>query len=145
MRQLAPAGSLIATNETALLDRIRRFRRMYGGAMRQAGILAAAGLYALTHHVERLKQDHDHAKQLARTLHAIPSVSVNPDEVETNIVFFDVNEAGRSSAEIVASLREAGVLISAVGASRFRLVTHLDLTADDVECAGTVLARVLAG
>ena len=140
----APAGSLILTDDSTLLDRLRRFRRMYGGAMRQAGILAAAGLYALAHHVERLKEDHAHAKELATILHNIPSVSVNPGDVETNIVFFDVKESGRSPADIVAALREAGVLINAVGGSRFRAVTHLDISAADIEQAGMILTRVLA-
>jgi len=139
----APAGSLIATDDLSLLDRLRRYRRMYGGAMRQAGILAAAGLYALTHHVPRLKEDHDHAKELARRLQAIPSVSVHPDDIETNIVFFDVKESGRSPADIVAALRDDGVLVNAVGGSRFRAVTHLDISAADVEQAGAILARVL--
>ncbi|HJR77011.1 MAG TPA: GntG family PLP-dependent aldolase [Nitrospiraceae bacterium] len=139
----APAGSLIATDDAALVDRLRRFRRMYGGAMRQAGILAAAGLHALAHHIERLKEDHDHAKELARILHTIPAVSLIPDDVETNIIFFDVKKAGSSSADIVAALREAGVLVSAVGGSRFRAVTHLDITSADIERAGTILTRVL--
>ena len=141
----APAGSLIAADDMSLLDRLRRFRRMYGGAMRQAGVLAAAGLYALAHHVRRLKEDHDHAKELARILQAIPSVSVDPDDVETNIVFFDVKESGGSAAEIVAALRDGGVLVNAVGGSRFRAVTHLDISAADIERAGTILTRVLTG
>jgi threonine aldolase len=139
----APAGSLIATDDATLMNRLRRFRRMYGGAMRQAGILAAAGLHALAHHVERLKEDHDHAKELARILHTIPAVSLNPNDVETNIIFFDVKKAGSSSADIVAALREAGVLVSAVGGSRFRAVTHLDITSADIERAGAILTRVL--
>jgi threonine aldolase len=139
----APVGSLIAADDVSLLDRLRRFRRMYGGAMRQAGVLAAAGLYALAHHVPRLKEDHDHAKELARILQAIPSVSVHPDDVETNIVFFDVKESGRSAAEIVAALRDDGVLVNAVGGSRFRAVTHLDISAADIGRAGAILTRVL--
>jgi threonine aldolase len=139
----APAGSLIATDDTDLLERLRRFRRMYGGAMRQAGILAAAGLYALAHHVDRLKEDHDHAKELARILHAIPSVSVNPDEVETNIIFFEVQSAGRSPADIAGDLKKAGLLVSPVGGSRFRAVTHLDISTADIRQAGAILNRVL--
>ena len=111
--------------------------------MRQSGVLAAAGLYALAHHVPRLKQDHDHAKELARILQAIPSVLVHPDDVETNIVFFEVKESGRSPAEIVAALKDDGVLLNAVGGSRFRAVTHLDISAADIERAGAILTRVL--
>ncbi len=140
----APAGSLIATDDTKLLDRLRRFRRMYGGAMRQSGILAAAGLYALAHHVHRLKEDHDHAKDLARMLQSLPSVSVNPDDVETNIIFFDVQKAGWSSADIADALRQEGLLVSPVGGPRFRAVTHLDITAADIRRTEEILTRVLA-
>ena len=140
----APAGSIIATDDSALLERLRRFRRMYGGAMRQAGVLAAAGLYALAHHVQRLKEDHDHAKALATMLHAIPSVRVNPEDVDTNIIFFDLLDPKQTAAEAVSALKEAGVLVSAVGGTRIRAVTHLDIHTDDIERAGTILTRVLA-
>jgi threonine aldolase len=139
----APAGSLIATNDPAVLARLRRFRRMYGGAMRQAGILAAAGLYALEHHIARLKEDHAHASRLARLLSAIPSVSLDPDSVETNIVLFDVPELRRPATEVVAELKAQGVVINAVGPRSFRAVTHLDVSADDIDTAGKVFARVL--
>jgi threonine aldolase len=139
----APAGSLIATNDSSLLDRLRRFRRMYGGAMRQAGILAAAGLYALTHHIERLKQDHDHAKALARLLRAISSVTINPDEVETNILFFDLRDPKQSAADVVSALKREGLLLNAVSRARLRAVTHLDIASQDIEQAGAILTRVL--
>ena len=112
--------------------------------MRQSGILAAAGLYALAHHVHRLKEDHDHAKELARILQSIPSVSVNPDDVETNIIFFDVQKTGWSSADIADALRQEGLLVSPVGGSRFRAVTHLDISAADMRQAEEILTRVLA-
>ena len=88
---------------------------------------------------------YDHAKELARILHAIPSVSVDPDEVETNILFFEVKEAGRPSADIAGALRQEGLLVSPVGGSRFRAVTHLDVGSADIRQAGTILSRVLAG
>jgi threonine aldolase len=139
----APVGSVIATDDLAMLDRLRRFRRMYGGAMRQAGILAAAGLYALEHNIAGLADDHAHAARLAQILHEIPAVSVNPVQVETNIVVFDVKENGRTPAEMVADLKEAGVLINAIGGRRFRAVTHLDIEARDIEEAGRTFAAVL--
>jgi threonine aldolase len=139
----APAGSLIATDDLDLLDQIRRFRRMYGGAMRQAGVLAAAGIYALDHHLGRLQEDHDNARRLARKLQRIPSVSLNPDDVETNIVVFDVTEAHRSSAEIIAALKREGLLLSFIGRSTFRAVTHLDITTNDIDRAGEILTDVL--
>lgn len=139
----APVGSLIATDR-ATGDRLRRFRRMYGGGMRQAGILAAAGIYALEHNIPRLKEDHENARRLASLLQKIPGVAINPDHVETNILLFDLPETRRSSARIVADLREAGVLINAVGPRSFRAVTHLDVSAQDIEEAGRVFEAVLA-
>jgi threonine aldolase len=139
----APVGSLIVVNETALLEKLRRFRRMYGGAMRQAGILAAAGIYALEHNISRLKEDHDNAKRLARLLQKIPAVTLNPDHVETNIVIFDVIGHRLQPAEIVAALKREGVLINAVGGTTFRAVTHLDVSAQDIDRAGEIFVRVL--
>jgi threonine aldolase len=139
----APVGSLIATNDLILIDKLRRFRRMYGGAMRQAGILAAAGIYALEYNIERLTEDHRHANRLAQILHKIPSVSLNPAHVETNIIVFEVEDNGRSPAEIVAGLRQDGVLINAIGGRRFRAVTHLDISSDNIEEAGQVFTATL--
>jgi threonine aldolase len=140
----APVGSLIATNDLTLLGKLRRFRRMYGGAMRQAGILAAAGMYALEHNIARLKEDHVHANRLAQILHKIPSVALNPAHVETNIIVFDVKNNGRSPAEIVAALKQEGVLINAIGRRSLRAVTHLDISGPDIEEAGRTFTSVLA-
>lgn len=140
----APVGSLIATNDLGLLGKLRRFRRMYGGAMRQAGIVAAAGVYALEHNITRLKNDHEHANRLAQILHNIPSVSLNPAHVETNIIVFDVKDNGRAPAEIVAALKQEGVLINAIGGRGFRAVTHLDISGSDIEQAGRAFTSVLA-
>jgi len=139
----APAGSLLATNDRDMLDRLRRFRRMYGGGMRQAGILAAAGIYALEHNIARLKDDHDHATRLAHLLVQIPSVTLDLKSVETNMIFFDV-KSSRSPADLVAALKADGVLINAVGGTTYRAVTHLDVSADDIERAGLIFARVLS-
>ena len=139
----APVGSVIAFDDLALRDRLRRLRRMYGGAMRQAGIVAAGGLYALEHNIARLAEDHAHAKRLTTLLHAIPALSVNPVHVETNIVIFDVKENGRTPAEIVADLKQQGVLINTIGGRRFRAVTHLDVDAPAIEEAGRTLKAVL--
>jgi threonine aldolase len=139
----APVGSLIATNDLTLLGKLRRFRRMYGGAMRQAGILAAAGMYALEHNIARLKEDHEHANRLAQILHKIPSVSLNPAHVETNIIVFDVKNNGHSPAEIVAALKQDGVLINAIGRRSFRAVTHLDIGGEGIEEAGRIFTAIL--
>ncbi len=140
----APAGSLLATNDLAAMDRLRRFRRMYGGAMRQAGVLAAAGLYALDHHLDRLAADHEHAKRFAAAIQSIPAVRVQPDEVETNIVFFDVVGSRLSPADLVAALKGEGVLLNAVGGTQFRAVTHLDITAKDIDAAAHTLRHILS-
>jgi threonine aldolase len=140
----APVGSLLISSDPQVIDRARRFRRMYGGAMRQAGILAAAGIYALEHHVTRLKDDHDHAKKLARLLQQIPSVQIIPQHVETNIVIFEVIDPRRPPAELVATLKEQGVLINAIGGQSFRAVTHLNISAKQIDEASAIFIRALA-
>jgi threonine aldolase len=139
----APVGSLLIANDQRLMDRARRFRRMYGGAMRQAGILAAAGIYALERHVARLKTDHEHAKKLARLLQHIPAIQIAPQHVETNIVMFDIVDEQRSAAELVAALKEHGVLINAVGGQSYRAVTHLQITDKQIDEAAAVFGKVL--
>jgi len=139
----APVGSLLLSSNQQIIERARRFRRMYGGAMRQAGILAAAGIYALEHHVARLTDDHTHAKKLARLLQQIPSVQIAPQHVETNIVIFEVTGQRRTPAEIVAALKEYGVLINPIGGLSYRAVTHLNISLKQIEEAGAVFTRVL--
>jgi threonine aldolase len=139
----APAGSLLLTNDPALIDKARRFRRMYGGAMRQAGILAAAGIYALEHHIGRLKDDHDNAKRLARKLQQIPAVTINPQHVESNIIIFDIIGHRLCPSELVAALRSEHVLINAVGGTSFRAVTHLDVSTRQIDAAADAFARIL--
>ena len=138
----APVGSLVA-GDVPLIHRLRHFRRMYGGGMRQAGILAAAGIYALGHHLARLKEDHANAKRLAVLLMAIPAVVVKPDEVETNIVLFELKTARYSSGDFLIGLKERGLLINSVGGMSFRAVTHLDVSAADIEQAGQILTTML--
>src|SRR5262249_45389581 len=110
----APVGSLVA-GEHAVIRRMRHFRRMYGGGMRQAGILAAAGIYALEHHITRRKEDHVHAQRLATLLQRIPDVGVKLEQVESNIVMFEVNAARGSGSDLIARLRQRGVLINSMG------------------------------
>lgn len=140
----APAGSLLVSSDTQLIERARRFRRMYGGAMRQSGILAAAGIHALEHHVTRLKTDHDHAKKLARALQQISAVRIAPQHVETNIVIFDVPDHRLPPADLVTQLKEHGVLIHAIGGRTFRAVTHLNISTKQIDEAAEVFTRVLS-
>ncbi|TCD02147.1 threonine aldolase [Pedobacter frigidisoli] len=120
----APVGSvLLASKET--IHKARKIRKAFGGGMRQAGFLAAAGIYALDHHIERLKEDHNHAKDLAIALSRTSYVkSIMP--VETNILIFEVEQG--TAQKIVNQLREKGLHCSTTSASTIRLVTHLDLT-----------------
>ena len=137
----APVGSLVA-GAGAFIDRVHRFRKMFGGGMRQAGILAAAGIYALDHHRERLAEDHANAKRLALGLAEFPGVSVNPDQVETNIVIFDVTTSGMSAPQAAGLMKDKGVLIHAFGKTQIRLVTHLGVSPEDVEKALEAFRRV---
>ncbi len=138
----APIGSLVAGSKD-FIDRAHRFRKMFGGGMRQVGIVAAAGLYALEHHLERLQEDHANAKRLATALAQMKGVSINPDEVETNIVIFDVGRANRSVPEIVQAMAQEGILMLGFGKGRIRLVTHLDVSREDIETALKAFQKVL--
>src|SRR2546428_2241399 len=132
----APAGALLAGSPAAI-GRARTLKQLFGGSKPQSGILAAAGLYALDHHIERLAEDHAHARRLAEGLAAIPALDVEP--VETNIVCVGVQRTGFTAAELIPRLRAAGVDVSANAPSRLRLVTHLDLSADDIDRAVDLL------
>jgi threonine aldolase len=131
-----PAGSALCGSR-ALIGRAHRWRKMAGGAMRQSGVLAAAALYALDHHVARLAHDHANARRLAEGLQGLPGVSVTPPQ--TNIVFVDLAPAKAQGA--TERLQARGVLTT--GLSKLRLVTHLDVTASDVERAIFVLRETL--
>jgi threonine aldolase len=134
-------GSLVA-GSAAFIDRVHRFRKMFGGGMRQAGILAAAGIYALDHHWERLAEDHRNAKRLALGLSELQGVSVNPNHVETNIVIFDVTASGLTAPQAAESTKKKGVLIHAFGKTQIRLVTHLGISPEDVEKALEAFRKV---
>lgn len=137
----APAGSLIAGDE-AFVDRARRVRKMLGGGMRQVGVLAAAGLVALTTMVERLAEDHANARLFAERLAQLPGVDLDTATVQTNIVIFRMPDAERALALRDAAARE-GVLIWPFGANRLRVVTHYGITADDCRRAADGISRAL--
>ncbi|HSL21625.1 MAG TPA: low-specificity L-threonine aldolase [Vicinamibacterales bacterium] len=137
----APAGSMIAADR-AFIDRARRQRKMLGGGMRQVGILAAAGIIALTEMVDRLAEDHATAQRLAADLAAIPGVDLDPPRVQTNIVIFTVPE-GTNVDAFVESARREGVLLGAVGGRRVRAVTHLGISADDCGRAAKAVQAAL--
>lgn len=138
----APIGSLVSGPES-FIHRVHRFRKMFGGGMRQVGIIAAAGIYALDHHLERLKEDHQNAKRLAVGLKEFKGVSIEPKYVETNIVIFDVANTGMTGSQVAEAMKKEGVLIHAYGRTQIRLVTHLDVTAEQIEIALKAFERVL--
>jgi threonine aldolase len=138
-----PLGALVATSR-AHAGKARRLKHLFGGAMRQAGIVAAAGLYALDHHVARLAEDHAHARRLAEGL-AHAGLRVDPEQVETNFVLVDVAGMGFDVDEAVARLRAEGVLLSMASRRGFlRAVTHLDVSAGEIDEAIAAIPRALA-
>jgi threonine aldolase len=131
----APVGAVLAGSR-GFIEEAWRFKQRFGGAMRQAGIIAAAGVYALRHHVERLAQDHERARRLAEGLSLLPGITLNPERVQTNIVVFEVGGAGLTADEFAArTLDRHGVRFSVLGPSTVRAVTHLDVPPDGIERA----------
>ena len=137
----APVGRVL-TGSAALIDEARYLRKRYGGGMRQAGILAAAGMYALDHHLERLADDHAHASLIAQQVGAAVPAFVDPDTVETNIVLLRTGEAGVCADDFARSASERGVRIIAMNADECRLVTHLDVTDEQARDTARILAEL---
>ncbi|MGI5243296.1 threonine aldolase family protein [Dactylosporangium sp. CA-139066] len=136
----APAGSVLAGPADVVAD-ARRLRQRAGGAMRQTGILAAAGLYALDHHLQRLAENHHHARCLADTLTGTGTVT--PTRVHTNMVLLDLTGTRWTGAAFTAAAATHGVLLVDVGPRTVRAVTHHEVTADQIRYAGDVLLRLL--
>jgi len=139
----APVGSMLVGSRS-FVDQARSVRKALGGGMRQAGVLAAAGLIAVEEMPRRLQVDHDNAKFLANRLAAIPKLRITPEKVKTNIVIFDVSETGMTSEEMLRRLREKNVIASAVSDSIVRLVTHMDVSRTDCEQALEIIGKVCA-
>lgn len=137
----APVGSLLCGTR-AFIDRARHFRRMLGGAMRQSGIVAAAGIVALESMVDRLRDDHEHARQLAQGFHAIDPSLVDAASIETNIVRVDIAGSGRSAQQWVKDLEAEGIATSDYGRSQLRFVTHRHIGPAEVEQAVAAVRRV---
>jgi threonine aldolase len=139
----APVGSLIVGTRE-FIERCRSIRKMLGGGMRQAGVLAAAGLIALENGPKRLQEDHDNAQFLARQLVEIRGIGINPERIRTNIVIYSVKKTGLSSTEFLAALAKRKVLAVPVDAERVRMVTHLNVNRQDVETAASAVREVTA-
>ena len=132
----APVGSVIA-GPSPLIDDARRTRKQFGGGMRQAGILAAAGLYAIEHHRPRLSRDHEKAHRLAQGLADCPGFSINPAKVDTNIVIFEVPDG--TAEQVAADLQENEVLLTPFGPSTIRATTHRDVSMEEIDEAVQII------
>ncbi len=140
-----PVGAVL-TGPRDFIEEARRYKHLFGGAMRQAGIIAAAGVHALQHHVARLAEDHANAKRLARGLAEIRGVSCDPAAVETNIILFDIAAAGLTRAEFLRRIESAGVRMSSgVRPTVVRAVTHLDVPPDGIDRALSAVRAACAG
>jgi threonine aldolase len=139
----APVGSLlVGTAED--IARARLYRKRLGGGMRQAGVLAAAGLIALEDSPARLHQDHQNARYLAERLSQIAGITVDPSRVSTNIVIFDISRLGLSTAQFSRDLKARGVLVNGITPTHMRAVTHMDVSREQCEQAAKILAEVAA-
>jgi threonine aldolase len=137
----APVGSMLTGTEEQM-RRGRLYRKRLGGGMRQAGVLAAAGLIALEEHPKKLAADHANARYLAEALSRIPGISVDPAKVQTNIVIYDISGCGIPASEFSARLKAKGVLMNAIGETQLRLVTHYDVNREGGEIAIQAIAEV---
>jgi threonine aldolase len=137
----APIGSVIS-GSSDFIHIARRNRKMFGGGMRQVGIIAAAGIYAIENNFNRLMEDHRNAKALAQRLSEIPKVSVDLESVQTNIVVIDIKESGMEVNDLLEKLKEKGVLAVPFGRNQIRCVTHLDVNRDDVYQALEVFQQI---
>ncbi len=140
----APVGSMLLGPEK-FIEKARSVRKMLGGGMRQAGVLAAAGLVALEKMPARLEEDHRNARLLAELLREVPGLEVEPERVRTNILMVGISLGGMDGEKLVALLRSKGVLISALDSARVRLVTHKDISSDDIRQAADRFREALRG
>lgn len=140
----APVGSILAGSE-AFIQRAQRFRKMFGGGMRQAGLLAEAVLFALDHNVERLAEDHANARRFGEAIAKLPGIQLNPAEVETNIAIFAIEPRLGTAAEFQEKLERRGVRLFATAAQKLRAVTHLDVTREQIDYAIGVFRELCSG
>jgi threonine aldolase len=138
----APVGSAL-TGPRDFIARARRVRKLFGGGMRQAGVIAAAALYAVDHHVERLADDHRNAQVIAQAIADTPGLRLTPPEVETNLIWFEVDPDLGTARDVAAALKERGVLVHGAGPQTLRACTHLDVSAAQAERAAEVIRRAV--
>lgn len=139
----APVGSMLAGSSDDIAQ-ARLYRKRLGGGMRQAGVLAAAGLLALEEGPKRLATDHENARLLARRLAAIPGIDIDPSRVQTNIVIFGIAQLRLNAAEFATELKKQGVLANAINATELRFVTHFNVSRADCENAARIVAAIVS-
>jgi threonine aldolase len=138
----APVGSALAGPRDFIV-RARKIRKLFGGGMRQAGVIAAGALYALENHIERLAEDHRHAKVIAQAVADTPGLRLDPPDVETNILFFDIDPELGTAKAIAAALKERGVRMHPTGPQTIRICTHLDVSAAQAERAAETIRQTV--
>jgi threonine aldolase len=139
----APVGSALA-GPREFVVRARKIRKLFGGGMRQAGILAAAALYALDHHIDRLAEDHRHARVIAGAIADTPELLLDPPDVETNILYFHLERDLGTAKELAAALKQRGVLVHPTGTHSIRACTHLDVSPAQAERAAEAIRQTAA-
>jgi threonine aldolase len=137
-----PIGGVLAGSRE-FIEAAWHWKQRLGGAMRQSGLIAAAGIYALDHQIDRMADDHANARLFAEKVANLPGISVDLETVQTNMIFFDVSGAGITAQQMETGLTNQGVKISAVSGARLRAVTHLDISSDDIEDAANAIRAVL--
>jgi len=137
----APVGSLLM-GPKELMAHARRIRKLFGGAMRQAGFLAGACLYALDHHIDRLAEDHANAQVLAQAVAEVPGLKLNPQRVESNLVWFEVDPRFGTAKDVAEKLKGGGVLVAPLGKNVIRAVTHLDVNREQCRKAADVFRNL---
>ena len=139
----APVGSAIVST-SAVIDRVHKWRKVFGGGMRQTGIIAAGALYGLEHHVERLKEDHEKARIFAERISSLPHVAIDLEAVQTNIVIIDIEKTGKRPDDIIALLKSKGVLVTIGSYTSVRAVMHLDVSLEHVKQAAEIFHTSLS-
>ena len=137
-----PFGAVLASSK-AFIEEAWRWKQRLGGAMRQAGMMAAAGLYAFHHHIDQLTIDHANARRLAKIISTHDLINLDPNSIETNIVLIDISRTGVSAFEVVSMLERKGINIGAFSSTRLRAVTHLDVGSDQIEEAGYEILNMI--
>ncbi len=138
----APVGSALAGSRE-FITRARRVRKLFGGGMRQAGVIAAGALYALDHHIERLAEDHRNARVIAGAIADTPGLRLDPPEVETNLIWFEVDPELTTARDVAAALKQRGVLVQASGPHTLRACTHLDVSSAQAERAAETIRQAV--